>query len=83
MSLPKKQNRVKRLPLYALFKHIYCVYSEKLNTVCPIDGEKAKHCLANSKEIIKSLSSLSETEISIQPLIESQTGITIANSNVV
>ena len=46
-------------------KQFYCVYSEKLNTVCPIDREKAKHCLANSKEIKKSLSSLSETEITI------------------
>ena len=37
-------------------KKFYCVYSEKLNTVYPIDGEKAKHCLANSEEIKKSLS---------------------------
>lgn len=46
-------------------KKFYCVYSEKLNTVYPIDGEEAKHCLANSEEIKKSLSPLSESGITI------------------
>ena len=46
-------------------KKFYCVYSEKLNTVYPIDGEKAKHRLANSEEIKKSLSPLSESGITI------------------
>lgn len=30
-------------------KKFYCVYSEKSNIVCPVDGEKAKHCLTNSQ----------------------------------
>ena len=30
-------------------KKFYSVYSEKVNSVCPIEYKKAKHCLANSK----------------------------------
>ena len=30
-------------------KKFYSVYSEKANSVCPIENKKAKHCLANSK----------------------------------
>ena len=29
-------------------KKFYSVYSEKTNSVCPIESKKAKHCLANS-----------------------------------
>ena len=48
-------------------KKFYCVYAEKANSVCRIEGEKAKHCLANSQEIKKSLASINETEATIRP----------------
>ena len=45
-------------------KKFYSVYSEKTNSVCPIESEKAKHCLANSKHEVGNLNTQNTENIS-------------------
>ena len=45
-------------------KKFYSVYSEKTNSVCPIESKKAKHCLANSKHEAGNLNTQNTENIS-------------------
>ena len=45
-------------------KKFYSVYSEKTNSVCPIESKKAKHCLANSKHVAGNLNTQNTENIS-------------------
>ncbi len=48
-------------------KKFYNVYSEKINSVCPIENKKAKHCLANSASETEYLN-VRNTESTSRPL---------------